>query len=134
VLYTSSWWALETAGWSVDASGESTAFIPCDTEEEAALVVSAFRKPDGTIAPEELWEMSGKASPSNAARSPVRCGDFQGYSASYEEEGVHWRIWWLAHGAMHIYATFNCQPSDAGKHDAVLDWMLSSLRALPHAG
>ena len=135
MIHKSTWWALETAGWSVDVSDESTALTPCDAEEEAALVISAYRKAAGTIAPEELWEMSGKGSPPSAARSEICCGDFHGYHARYDDEdGVHWRIWWLAQGALHVYATFNCMLPDAGKHDAALDWMLSTLRAVPHAG
>jgi hypothetical protein len=132
VVHTASSWSLESAGWSVDESEESIAFLPCDAEDEAALIVSAFRKANAAITPEELWEMSGKASPASAARAEVRCGDFHGYHATYDEDGTHWRVWWLAHRATHLYVTFNCAPDDAGKHDAVLDWMLSTLRAVPY--
>jgi hypothetical protein len=134
VIYASSWWTLESAGWQIDDTDESPAFLPCDTEREAALVVSAFRKPSGEIAAEELWEMLGAGSPPDAPRVAVRCGDFEGYHARYEEDGLCWRVWWLACGALHIYASFNCAPEDDGLHDAVLDWMLSSLKAVPTDG
>ena len=135
MIYSSAWWCIETAGWQVDESEESTVLLPCDLVSEAALVITAFRKAAGDITPEELWEMSGRASPPEAARTNVRCGDLEGYYAAYRDtEGVHWRVWWLARKHLHIYATFNCDPSDAGKHDAVLDWMLSTVRVLPAAG
>ena len=130
--YYSAWWSIETAGWAVDESDEYTAFLPCDTEEEAALIVGALRKSDGAITPEELWQMSGKASPPSAVRETVKSGPFEGYSTRYDaEDGVYWRVWWLAHGSLHLYVTFNCQRKDAGKHDAVLDWMLSTLAVVP---
>ncbi len=79
--------------------------------------------------------MAGKGSPPSAERIEICCGDFHGYHSSYaDEDGVHWRIWWLAHDAIHVYATFNCPLADAGQHDAVLDWMLATLRAVPYAG
>jgi len=135
VIYSSTWWQIETAGWQVDESDDATAFVPCDVAGEAALVVSAFRKREGPITAEELWVMSGKASPPTASRQEVRCGDFDGYAATYgDADGVHWRVWWLARNRIHVYATFNCDGSEASKHDAVLDWMLSSLTPLPAAG
>jgi hypothetical protein len=132
VIYKSAWWSLETAGWAVDVSGESTALMPGDLANDAALIVSAFRKADGTISTEELWIMSGAASPSDVQRLPVTCGEFVGYAAAYgDEDGVYWRIWWLACSDLHVYATFNCPLDHAGEHDAVLDWMLSSLTVVP---
>jgi hypothetical protein len=134
MIHTSSWWSLETAGWAVDTSDDSTALTPGDLPDEAALVISAFRKPSGHISPEELWIVSGKASPAHAKRSPVECGAFAGYAASYgDDDGLHWRVWWLAYENLHVYATFNCPEAHAGDHDVVLDWMLSSLSAVSNA-
>ena len=135
MIHASEWWTIETAGWAVDEAEECTAFLPCDTEEEAALLITAFRKQEGTITAEELWEMSGAASPTFAVREQAQCGAFGGYRTTYRsDDNLHWRVWWLAHDDLHLYVTFNCQPSDAAKHDAVLDWMLSSLRVIPYAG
>jgi hypothetical protein len=135
VIHSSAWWTIESAGWAVDESEDHTAFVPCDTAEEAALIIGAFRKSDGAIAPEELWEMSGKASPPSAGRESVKCGPFEGYRTRYDaEDSLHWRVWWLAQGSLHLYVTFNCQRDDAGKHDMVLDWMLSTLKVVPFAG
>ena|SRR5690349_9048323 len=130
MIHASSWWALETFGWSVDDSGQATAFMPADVPDEAALVVSAYRKSAGPISPEELWLMSGEASPADAERTPVQCGDFGGYTATYDDaEGTHWRVWWLAKTNLHLYATFNCPRAYAGQHDMALDAMLASLSA-----
>ena len=104
--------------------------MPADVPVDAALVVSAYRKSAGPISPEELWIMSGQASPADAERKPVQCGDFAGYTATYEDaEGTHWRVWWLAKTNLHLYATFNCPRAYAGQHDVALDAMLASLRA-----
>ena len=128
MIHSSSWWRLETAGWAVDESADSTAFSPGDAPSDATLVVSAFRKEGEPIGDSELRELSTKGSPAAVPRVPVRCGDFSGYHAAYDADNAHWRVWWLASECTHVYATFNCTIPDAGKHDAALDWMLSSLR------
>lgn len=132
MIYNATWWSIETGGWRIDDSEDSTAFLPCDTTQESALVVSAFRKAFGVIGPEELWEMSGEASPAQAARVAVVCGDFQGYHAAYDADDLHWRVWWLAHDRVHVYATYNCAAHDEGRHDAALDWLMSTMKALPY--
>lgn len=132
MIYSSTWWTIESAGWAVNTTEDYTAFVPCDTAEEAALIVSAFRKLAGPITPEEIWAMSGMASPPAAIRQRVTCGPFEGYRTSYrDEDNLHWRVWWLAHASVHLYVTYNCQPDDAGNHDIVLDWMLSTLDVRP---
>ena len=129
MIHRTPWWQVETAGWSVEEGKDSTAFVPCDARNEAALVVGSYRKQAAPIGEDDLRELSAKGAPAAAPRKAVRCGDFRGYQAAYDENGLHWRIWWLASGYTHVYATFNCTVSEAGNHDAVLDWILSTLRA-----
>jgi hypothetical protein len=135
MTYSESWWAIDGAGWAVEVLEDATSFMPCDAGGDAALFVSTYQKGNGIITPEELWEMSGKASPIEAVRVDARCGEFEGYYSSYrDEEDTHWRVWWLARMSTHLYITFNCPSTIAGRHDAVVDWMLSTLRAVPQAG
>ncbi|MEP6691667.1 MAG: hypothetical protein ABJD07_10945 [Gemmatimonadaceae bacterium] len=129
-MYEASAWMMESPGWRIDESEESIAFLPCDGDD-AALTVSAFRNTIGAIADDELREMAGRASPAGAIHAPVTCGEFRGLHARYEHEGVAWRVWWLALGATHLYVTFNCDPATAGTRDAVLDWMMTTLRLSP---
>jgi hypothetical protein len=127
MIYSSSWWQLETAGWAVDEDGVAVALAPADALGDAALVLSAYRK-DVFIGDTELRKLTERGAPAAVRRVPIRCGDFRGFHATYEAEEVHWRVWWLASRKTHVYATFNCSMGDAGRHDAVLDWMLATLR------
>lgn len=129
--HLSAWWQLETAGWAVDERDTAIAFVPADVPKGAALILSAYRK-DVSIGDSELRKLTENGAPSTVRRVPVRCGDFRGFHATYEAEESHWRVWWLASRATHVYATFNCARAYAGTHDAVLNWMLATLREVRH--
>ncbi|MDH3458087.1 MAG: hypothetical protein OER90_14705 [Gemmatimonadota bacterium] len=119
-------YCLNAGGWAVEESENAVTLTPADID--AALVISSLTKEDGRISTDELGRMSGHGSPPDAIRTPVDCGQFHGVRAQYGgTEATHWRVWWLAHEQTHLYVTYNCHVDYAGRHDAVVDWMLSTL-------
>ena len=127
-IYEGPGYALDAGGWALEETDESVVFTPSDID--AALIVSSMTKADGVIGQDELKQMSFRASPAITLREPVECGEFWGFRTEYEDdEASHWRIYWLANGNRHLYITYNCHTDYAGRHDAVVDWMLGTLRA-----
>ena len=130
VIYSTSSWSIETAGWRCEDDQGSIAFIPCDADGEAALILGTFRKDAGVVTDDELRQMSARGAPSDAPREFVTCGEFRGVGTRFVQDGVAWRVWWLGGDSIHIYATFTCEPGAIGSHDAVVEWMLSQLRVV----
>lgn len=126
MIHTMTLWSVDTAGWRLQDDGEVLTLLACDAD--AALQFLTRRKPNGMIGDAELRAMADLGSPKAPPRHAVRCGDFNGYAASYVQEQTHWRIWWLAHQDVHVYVAYNGGVERSGTHDAIVDWMLSTLR------
>lgn len=121
-------YSLDASGWALAEAAENIVLTPADID--AALIVSSFTKTAGVIEDAELAAMSQRASPADATRVPVRCGDFHGFRAEYNEKGTtHWRVYWLARRNTHLYITYNCHIDYAGRHDGALDGIMGTLRA-----
>lgn len=126
MIYSGTSWSIDTAGWQLQDDSELLTLLPCDMD--AALQFSTRHKVDGTITDAELCQMANRGSSGGSSPVSVRCGDFRGYGASYVREQQHCRVWWLAHHNVHVFVTYNCAAGNAGAHDAVVEWMLDTLR------
>ncbi len=122
-------WEIETAGWAVDQSPECVTLNPYDTE--AALQISCHRKHSGPVTNADLLGFAQEVAAEQAVQPvAVVCGDFRGYEASFTDpEPRFWRHWFLAAGSVSLYITYNTSPDTSDSHTAVVDWMLSGLRA-----
>ena len=122
-------WELETAGWAIDQSPECVTLNPYDAE--AALQVSCQRKLTSAVTDAELLGFATDVLAEHAVEpSFVVCGDFRGYQGSFTDgEPRFWRHWFLAAGCVSLYITYNTVPEESAAHTAVVDWMLSGLRA-----
>ena len=122
-------WEIETAGWAIDQSPECVTLNPYDTG--AALQISCHRKLTGTVTDGELLGFAKDVlAEHDVAPSPVVCGDFHGFHGAFiDGEPRFWRHWFLATGCVSLYITYNTAPKEAAAHTAVVDWMLSGLRA-----
>ena len=121
-------WGIETAGWSIDQSPECVTLCPADVE--AALQISCHRKRSGMVTIEDLRTFARQRFPDSDFSSVQRCGDFDSVVAEFSAEGIYWRYWWLGHGGTHLFVTYNCDEQSKDHHNAVVDWMLSSLGAI----
>jgi len=125
-MFQSKLWAIDPAGWSVDAAHDSVSFASCDVD--AALVFSALHLGEGVFTDQDVAFLVNRGAPPSAVRTEIACGDFRGFHTEYEDNGTHWRVWWLFLDDLHLYASYNCDGKDAGRHDAVVNWMFSTLR------
>lgn len=125
--HTTPAWAIDTAGWRVADNGDVLSLTPCDSGA-ATLQFTTHQKTNGFIGDAELQELAEVGSPLLPPRRAVTCGEFRGYTASCLKDDVYRRMWWLANADVYLRATYSCASGQAGKHDAVVDWMLRTLR------
>jgi hypothetical protein len=125
-IYVGHGFQIERGGWGMEDDEDTLTLVPADID--AALQITALTSPNPQISDAELQMLAEKGAPADAVRQTIKCGSLWGLHAQYEDEGTHWRVWWLAAGRLHLYVTYNCHMDYGGRHDAVLDWMLSSLR------
>lgn len=93
-----------------------------------ALQISAARK-NTDVTDDDLAEFAADHLNAGARAPPVTLGDFSGIAIRYGADSVHWRQWFLRHGRIALFVTYNCAEKDRGIEDAEVDRMLGSLRA-----
>lgn len=76
----------------------------------------------------ELEGMRVREIPDNATRSRFTAREFCGLNASYMEDDTLWQKFWLAHGSLMVFATYNGLPSDWDRERSDVIAMLESLR------
>jgi len=131
--FTASSWSMTLpASWREHREGQSVAFEPPD-DPSAALTVIALSKPDGSIQMDAMHQAIHSPAHGTLSSSETHLGDFRGYTGAYDsrdENGVRsWRVWCVFRGSTHLYITYNCRVASKGGDDAVIDRMLSTLKA-----
>lgn len=130
--YQSSSWSIEVPPeWSIEEAEECIGFIPDDTR--GALQISAYTKNSSDIPLADLHRFAREGAPGQADPTPVRCGDFQGFTKDYLEDGRAWRAWWLAAGPHYLYLTWNSDLKDIKAHRKQVNEMVTTLRLRDHA-
>jgi hypothetical protein len=92
-----------------------------------ALQISAATK-DGEVTDEDLLDFAREQVIAGATQRPVEMGPFLGIALTYVLNKSHWRRWFLRHGRVALFVTYNCALADNGTDDDDVDRMLSSLR------
>ena len=120
-------WSIAPGPWSAQADGECATLEP--PTRDTALQVSAYRKPAGEVTDADLADFAADAELPEV--SPVQCGDFQGLSGAYTDDGVAWRKWWLRAGPLLLHVTYNGDEATAVRDAAAVDGILGTLRYEP---
>jgi hypothetical protein len=120
--YSSTDWSLDMpAGWQYTEHPECVTFEP--PSGDSAFQISAYRKPDGEVTPEDLRDFAG-----DIPITEVSFVHFNGVQARYNEANTFWAKWWLRHGSSMLHVTYNCSLACRGRDDAAVESMLQSLR------
>ena len=98
-----------------------------------ALQISAARK-NTSVTDEDLADFAADHLDAGARTRPVTLGDFSGIAIRYGVDGIQWRRWFLRHGLVALFVTYNCAEADRGVEDAEIDRMLGNLRARSNGG
>jgi hypothetical protein len=86
------------------------------------------------ITDEDLTDFAADHLDAGARTRPVTLGNFSGIAIRYGADRIHWRQWFLRHGPVALFVTYNCAEADRGIEDADFDQMLGSLRARSNGG
>jgi hypothetical protein len=95
--------------------------------------MSAARKSAGVIAPEEIADFYRETVPPGATFDTASFGVFAGYSSHYVDGDAHWEKFWLCHGSLLVFATYNGTAEAWRSEIEEVRGMLKSLRARQQA-
>jgi len=125
------WWELQLLpGWEAIDSAEC---LTITRSADGAFQLSGAVKTASAILMSELEDMRQKEVASHAEHTILNTGQFQGVAASYIEEGTLWKKFWLAHGNLMVYATYNGFPTTWALESTDVMAMLNSIRVISTA-
>jgi len=119
-------WRLTLAP-SWQASDDGDCLSIARLEGLGALQISAARK-NTEVTDDDLADFAADHLDAGAIARPVTLGDFSGLAIRYGVDGTHWRQWFLRHGQVALFVTYNCIEADREVEEADIDQMLGSLR------
>lgn len=121
------WWELSVAErWT---ALEDRDCVTLTHSANGAFQLSAAVKGGGSVLPTEVEEKCRAGAPSGATTSSYLAGPFRGFTAAYVEDSVHWQKFWLAHGNLMVFATYNGRPSAWLSERMAVHAMLATLRS-----
>jgi hypothetical protein len=121
------WWELKLSrGWRHKDDEECLSLTKCD---EGAFQLSAAVKSSGQLVTvDELREFYGSEVSEGEQLREVEFGAFRGLTTRAVEHGTLWQKFWLAHGNLMIFATYNGTEQAWAKEQQDVHAMLSTLR------
>jgi len=120
------WWELQLQpDWEAQDDLECLSIFGSDG---GVLQLSAAVKAAGEIVISELGDMRARETPDNATHSRFTASQFWGLNASYMEDETLWQKFWLAHGNLMVFVTYNGLPAYWDREGADVITMLESLR------
>ena len=123
---TESWSVLVPEGWRAWHDAECATLVA--DPEIGALQISAAIK-DAVVDASDLRAFAAKHLDAGVYPQPIQVGAFVGFSIGFQVEATAWRQWYLRHGAMALFVTYNCAVHARGVEDAAVDAALASLLA-----
>ena len=122
----SSWWELRLLpGWSARQDPECLTLTKSD---EGALQLSGSVKTKGIIDPSEIQAHATRQARNGTSLEKVSLGAFEGWSEEFLEKASYWRRYWLWHGNLLIFVTYNGSSTASRAEEADVRSMLCSLR------
>ncbi|WP_220463592.1 hypothetical protein [Sediminihaliea albiluteola] len=127
---------LETEWWSMVvppewwAEEEDDSILVGDLDDVGCIEISTLHKESGDFSAEELLAIAESELSQKVQWKSLTRGDFEGWTASFSEEGAAIREWYLAAGAMLLFVTYSCDLDNRGMDDAAVDEILDTLLLL----
>lgn len=120
------WWTLEIPP-EFEVSQEDDLVIIEDEDGVGCLEISTLVREEGRVGAAEIAEFSLELRESGIAPQRARIGGWSGELYEHEDDGFHWREWFLGYGSLFVYAAYQCLPENAGMDDAAIDEILETL-------
>ena len=123
------WWTLAVPPeWWADTEEDS--ILVGDRDDVGCIEISTLHKEQGVFDIDEVAAIARSETDTVNEWGQATLGDFSGFHASYIEEGVAIREWYIAHGAMLLFITYSCDEDNSGMDDAAVDELLDTLQLL----
>jgi hypothetical protein len=120
------WWTMALPPeWWAEAEGDS--ILVGDRDEVGCIEISTLQRESGAFSAEEVLALARENAEAALDWDEVEPGDFAGFTASYEEEGVAIREWYVARGPLLLFITYSCDEDNRGMDDAAVDQLLDTL-------
>lgn len=124
---------LETEWWNLAvppewwAEPEEESILVGDHDNVGCIEITTLHKEDGQFTPDEVAQIARDEAEQAVTWEVLSLGDFRGVTASYLEESVAIREWYVARGAMLLFITYSCEEENRGMDDAAVDEILDTL-------
>ena len=127
---------LETEWWNLAvppewwAESEEDSILIGDHDGVGCIEISTLHKEKGQFSPDEVAQIARDEAEQSLTWETLSLGDFRGVTASYLEDDVAIREWYLARDAMLLFITYSCEEENRGMDDAAVDEILDTLMVI----
>lgn len=124
---------LETEWWNLAvppewwAESEEESILIGDHDDVGCIEISTLHKEEGEFSAEEVARIARDEAEQQLQWETLSLGDFRGVRASYLDEDVAIREWYVASGSMMLFITYSCEEENRGMDDAAVDEILDTL-------
>lgn len=125
--------ALETDWWLIElpdeweAEQEDDIVVIEDEDGVSCIEISTLVREDGDVTDEELRDFAADVIESGLKPATKNVGDWTGLYFTYEDDGYHWREWYLRDAAHFLFIAYHCDVDNKGMDDAAVDEILSTI-------
>lgn len=126
--------------WIVDAPKEWAVVqhpecLTLELSDRGALQFSSATKRSGCVDYAELQHVAGRLNEGWGGAEAVAYGDFSGLLFSYvDTKGIGWRRWFLGHGAILLFVTYNAEAPISRADEQLIQSTLDTLRVSTTVG
>src|SRR5262245_2707476 len=100
------WWELKLArGWQ--AQDDPECLTVTKSSDGALQLGGALKSGGGLVSPAEIHDFYRSSVPSGARFDPTTFGSFRGFRTHFAEDGICWHKFWLYHGSLLLFVTYN---------------------------
>ena len=126
-MYQGNGWSLQPAnGWVAEFDEQLTPFY--HPNGVGALQVSQYRK-ESKITESDVLGLASDHIDAGVKYKSIETQGFQGITFAFGAEGRFWQHWYIYHGSLLLFVTYNCPESDRGVEKAPVESMVQSVNA-----
>lgn len=120
------WWtmAIPPEWW---ADSEEDSILVGDRDEVGCIELSTLHKDSGEFDAQDISDIARSSSEQALDWTEVVLGEFSGIRATYVEDDVAVREWYVGNGPMLLFITYSCELENRGMDDAAVDELLDTL-------
>jgi hypothetical protein len=131
---------MEQGSWKVNTPDGCTVVrhpecLTLEIPDGGALQFSSATKRAGRVDYADLQQFAERLNEGWGSPEAVICGDFSGILFRYvDREAINWRRWFLGHGTILLFVTYNTEALISTAHGELIQSTLDSLRVSTKVG